>query len=279
MQFLTLSKILLLQSLLFLVSCTEIGPVITPQEDGSGSTPNMVQRVFVEEFSGVRCVNCPAGSTELAQLAERYPERLVVVSIHAGFFSNPYPENRYDFRTAEGNNLLTLLGQPLGYPSAVINRRTFEGEADLHLSRAQWAGFIAQELQKQPQVAIELTSTLDRTSRELRAVVDIKRLSNMTSTPTDVRLSVFLTENNLLDAQLTPEGKKTDYLHQHVLRKALTPYDGILIGEDLKAQGTTRRSFMFTLPLAWNANECNLIAVVHRSGDTWEVLQAMEVSL
>ena len=259
---------------------TEIGPVITPLAPGNpGSGQSAPQMVWIEEFSGVRCVNCPAGSAELDQLAKAYPGRLVVVSIHAGFFSNPYSENRYDFRTTEGNNLLNLLGQPLGYPSAVVNRKKFEGETDLQLSRTQWAGFIAQELNKTPAVDLNVASTFNAGTRELRADVDVKRLDNLAD-PGTLRLSVFLTENDIQDTQLTPEGKKDDYLHRHVLRKALTPFDGAPVGGDLTAVGASvRRSFVFTMPQGWRPEACKLVAAVHRSGDSWEVLQAAEKSL
>ena len=259
-------------------ACTEIGPTITPLEDsGTPSTP-VVQRVFVEEFSGVRCVNCPAGSAEIARLESLYPGRLVVSSIHAGFFSNPYAENRYDFRTPEGNNLLNLLGQPLGYPSAVINRRKFEGEADLQLSRAQWAGFIAEELGKPPQLDLRMAVNYDSTRRELRADLDVVRLVQGLSTE-GLRLSVFMTESNIADMQLGPDGKNPEYLHQHVLRRALTPYDGSPVGEDLGTRSTVRRSYTFLLPSNWNASNCRIIAVAHRSGSSWDVLQVIEKRL
>ncbi len=266
--------------MLFFFGCTEIGPVITPLEPGApGGGQSATQTVLIEEFSGVRCVNCPAGSAELEQLAKTYPGRLVVVSIHAGFFSNPYAENQYDFRTAEGNSLINLLGQPLGYPSAVINRKKFEGETDLQLSRSQWAGFIAQELNRTPTVDLKVTSSFNAGNRELRAEVDVKRLENLAD-PASLKLSVFLTENDILDTQLTPEGKKNDYMHRHVLRKALTPFDGTPIGADLVSTGsTTRRSFIFTLPEGWRPEACKLIVAAHRSGDSWEVLQAAEKNL
>jgi hypothetical protein len=264
--------------LAFGAACTEIGPTIVPLEDSGTPSAPIVQRVFVEEFSGVRCVNCPAGSAEIAQLEARYPGRLVVTSIHAGFFSNPYAENRYDFRTPEGNNLLNLLGQPLGYPSAVINRRKFEGEADLQLSRAQWAGFIAEELGKTPQLDLQMVVNYDSSRRELRADVDVLRLVPGLNTE-GLRLSVFMTESNIADVQLGPDGKNPEYPHQHVLRRALTPYDGSPIGEDLNSRSPVRRSYTLLLPSNWNASNCRIIAVAHRSGSSWDVLQAIEKRL
>ncbi|MEY4134171.1 MAG: hypothetical protein RL386_521 [Bacteroidota bacterium] len=262
--------------LLPMFSCKEIGPVITSLAPGTPTQVNTRNRVvLIEEFSGVRCVNCPAGSQDLERLSASYPGRVAIVSIHAGFFSNPYPESRFDFRTPEGNALLNLLGQPLGYPSAVINRRKFEGEVDLQLGRAQWPGFIEQELAKAPAYDIRLSPAFSTSTRELRADVDIVRLDNNANFQ-DLRLSVFIVENNIADAQLTPEGKREDYSHKYVLRKALTAFDGTPLGTELQAAASIRRSYVFTFPAAWRAESCRLIAFVHRSGESWEVLQAVE---
>ncbi len=265
--------------LISLFSCSEIGPVITSLDSGNTAPVNARKRiVLIEEFSGVRCVNCPAGSQDLERLAALYPGQLAIVSIHAGFFSNPYPENRYDFRTPEGNGLLNLLGQPLGYPSAVINRRKFEGEPDLQLGRSQWPGFIAEELAKAPAFDVRLAPVFSVQGRELRVDVDVVRLDNAASTP-PLRLSGFIVENDVADVQLTPEGKREDYPHKHVLRKALTAFDGTPVGQDLQTASTVRRSYVFTFPSVWKAESCRLIAFVHRSGGSWEVLQAAEKSL
>ena len=117
-------------------SCTEIPPVVPALGD---------RKVLVEEFTGVRCVNCPAGASELENLKGIYGERLVIVSIHAGDFSPPFTDSRFDFRTAEGDALEKRLGAPLGYPTAVINRKKFTGQTGLQVGRSQWAGLIAAE--------------------------------------------------------------------------------------------------------------------------------------
>ena len=103
-------KILLFSFLTLAISaCTEIAPVVPTLGD---------RKVLVEEFTGVRCVNCPAGASELDNLRGIYGDRLVVVSIHTGDFSTPYSDSKFDFRTPEGTALEKNLGAPLGYPTA-----------------------------------------------------------------------------------------------------------------------------------------------------------------
>ena len=46
---------------LFITSCTEIPPVITPIDASPIGNELETANVLIEEFGGVRCVGCPAG--------------------------------------------------------------------------------------------------------------------------------------------------------------------------------------------------------------------------
>lgn len=268
--------------LLALGACSEIGPVITPLDPGNAGGTNIPRRVLLEDFGGVRCVGCPAGYAEIAALQQAFgKDRLIAISVHAGSFSPPYPESIQDFRTPEGPLLLDLIGRPLGYPAGTINRRIFANEPRRVLSPPQWAGYIQQELQIPPLVEVRLQPNYQGSSRTLNLTVTVGAMAAATGLPTDLRLSVAITENNIVDYQLTPDGRKPDYLHQHVLRTMLTPYDGTPLTEPLIPGGLplTRR-FSFILPPAWVAANCQIIAFVHQGGNnSLEVLQVNDVSL
>lgn len=264
-------------------ACSEIPPVINPIEDSGGETGDTTsiggqdRQVLIEEFSGVRCVNCPAGAAAIEGLLDTYEERLWAISIHAGFFARTYPESRYDFRTPDGNSLLTFLGEPLGYPTAVINRRVFDGEGDLQLGQPLWPGFIQQELQRPRQLAVGLSRTFDPLTLELTVTVQIEVDADLVAT--DIRLSLALTEDGIVDRQLTPDGERDDYVHNHVLRDMITNFDGNPLPAPLTAGQRLTRSFRYTLDPGWNAEKCTLIAFVHLGGERKEVLQANGVGV
>jgi thiol-disulfide isomerase/thioredoxin len=109
--------LLALISLSALMSCHENQPEYTLLKPESGD-----RVVVVEEFSGARCPNCPQGTQQLEDLKSLYGDQLIIVTIHAGDFAFKYDESSFDFTTSEGNVLLQMLGNPIGYPSAVINR-------------------------------------------------------------------------------------------------------------------------------------------------------------
>jgi hypothetical protein len=257
-------------------ACKEVPPVITPlQSDNNGQV--VPRRALIEEFTGVRCVNCPAGTADILNLQSIYKDRLIAIGIHAGSFSLPYTESTIDFRTEEGNNIINLLGRPLGYPSAVVNRKKFDGEFNLQVGRSQWAGFLAQELATPPVIDVKLSVTYSKISRKVQVKVDLTPLQAL-SNP-EIRVSVMILEDKIVNEQLTPDGKQPNYVHRHNLRKMLTPYDGEIITNLLKNVATLSKNYSLTLPDGWFDLNCSIVAFAHLGGDKLEVLQAVEAKL
>lgn len=265
---------------LLLSGCTEIPPLVTPavpQESCENPDPTRVSgqqtQVLVEEFTGVQCVNCPAGSQALEELAAIHGERLVVVSIHSGFFADPYPESNYDFQTPEGDQLASLLGSPLGYPTAVINRRKFAGESRLQLGRNKWAGYVAEELARPRVAALDIIPLLDLQTLDL----EVRVSAFFDASPTlPLKISLFITEDGIADWQKTPDGDVPDYLHRHVFRTAIGPYNGSEIKSEALAGNVYCAEFSTKISPDWNRDKLYLIAILSRADGDLEVLQAGE---
>ena len=257
-----MKQVIFFFSILICSACTEIAPFVPPLGD---------RKVLVEEFTGVRCVNCPAGAAELENLKSIYADRLVIVSIHAGDFAPPYSDSKYDFRTTEGNILETWLGTPLGYPTAVVNRKKFAAQQSLQVTKANWAGLIADESKTPSVLNFTIDKKYTKSTRNLTMSVALVPTDKL---PEDLRLSVFLTENNIIDQQETPQGKKSDYAHKHVLRKVLSgDAKGLLLNGALSWSGN------FNIPTAWIAENCQLVIIAHRGSDVKDVLQVSEIKL
>lgn len=269
---------------LLIPACSEIPPEINPRMDGGQNPADtsgvevQERRVLIEEFTGIRCVNCPAGAAAIERLIEQHEGRVAAISVHAGFFARPYQAtSRYDFRTSDGNSLQSYLGEPLGYPTAVINRRRFEGEADLQLGQSLWPGYVQQELARPPQLYLDIEAAYEPASRSLDVTV---RMSIAEDIPEEnVRLSLALTEDGIADAQLTPEGEKSDYLHNYVLRDMITPFDGTPLDTPLSAGENRSRRFTYQLLNEWQPERCHIVAFVHLAGERKDVLQVAETGL
>jgi Outer membrane protein Omp28 len=266
MEYKMIKNILFFLGIVLIISCKEIAPVVPVLGD---------RNILVEEFTGVRCVNCPAGASEIDNLQATYGERLIVVSIHVGDFAPPYSDSKYDFRTADGSELEKLLGAPIGYPSAVINRKKFSGQGQMQVLRSTWAGFLASESTTPSVLNLGFNKKYDKTTRKLDVNIDVIPTENLGS---EVKLTVLITENGIKDQQETPQGKKSDYAHKHVFRKTLTRFDGDNIGILRKGE-TISKAFSYILPQNWAAENCKIVAFVHKSGTEKDILQVNEIPL
>lgn len=269
----------LLAVLMLAFSCEEVPPIVDPCGGGGGGPGpgDNLRKVLIEEFTGVRCVNCPAGSDAIEALLGVHGEQLVAVSIHAGTFAVPHSESQQNLANPTGSSILSLLGSPLGFPTAVVNRTQYSGEERRQVGLSTWAGYIAEELAKEPEVRIEVETGYNDGTREVTIDADFHILQDITAD--DVRLTVFVTENNIIDSQTTPEGRQDDYVHKHVFRTAVSAFDGNPINDDLSANGMISRSLSVTLDELWDVNECHIVVFLHQGGGTLDVIQAEEVSV
>lgn len=248
-------------------ACEEIPPTI-----GECQTERVV---LIEEFTGVRCVNCPTGSAKIAQLLEQYSEqKLIAVSIHSGFFSVPYPQSTEDFTTEAGNDIDAMLGPVTAYPAACINRRLFTNETQRPLSLSSWAGYIGAELCRAPSLDLNINHSFDPVNRQVSATVNISPLA-ATTIDEPLAVTVYITENDIESAQLEPHGVNDNYIHKHVLRAVLTDTRGQLFHSSGAVEANTQR-FNYTLPADWDATKCHLVAFIHYrgGGGKYDIIQA-----
>ena len=260
-------------------ACEEVAPILNPTDGttgGGGPVSTQQRQVVIEEFTGVRCVNCPAASEAIAALVGVYGERLVPVAIHAGFFAVPYPESAdAGLETSTGGAILTFLGEPLGFPTAVVNRRNFDGEENRQVVQNTWAGYIAEELAQDPTVRIDLNSAYNDATGNVDIEADLYIDENIDFE--DVRLTVYITESNITATQLTPAGVDEDYKHKHAFRTVVTATEGDIINESLTAGSVITRNLSVTLDPSWVAAECDIVAIVHQGGAVLDVIQAHQV--
>lgn len=264
--------IVLLLAVVMVWGCKENPPEIPALGGGTNST----RKVIVEEFTGVRCVNCPSGSAEIENLLALHGENLIAISIHSGYFSEPYEESQYDFRTDDGDAIASLLGEPEAFPSAVINRKQFANEPLRQVNQQSWAGYIQNELNEEPKLNIALESSFDDASNDADVTVTIVPLTNISGT---LGLTVLITESNIVDYQLLPTGKDATYTHKHVFRGLMSP--GVN-GQALSSLVTgVAQSFTFSklIPEEWNPDNCHIVAFVHQVGPNFDVLQAEELEM
>ena len=258
---------------LMLTGCFEQQRVIEP------FVPSGNRVVLLEEFTGKGCTNCPKGSRELENLLTQFPNNLVAVSLHAGFFADPvqFPVGVYDLRTDEGEYLINYLSQPIGYPSGVVNRTPVSGDMQQGLN--QWASSITSAIQVPPGIEIGIVRTYDVNTRQL--VVTINGIGKK-DLAGEIRLSVMITESGIVDAQndLEAGGIVDDYVHKHVLRDMLTPAAGATVLNSISTGQTFSETYSTTIDTGWAAEHMEIIAFVSLvNGNDIPVVQAASAHL
>ncbi len=231
------------------------------------------RKVMVEEFTGVRCVGCPSGSAELQSLLDQFGDNLVVVSIHTSDFGTPYPTSEHDFRTQEAEEIADYLGRPAAYPSAVVNRKDFDGGAYfLQSAKELWAGHIVNEFEEDPKLTVNITKEYNPTTRDLEVRVSGVAEEDITG---DLKLTIMITENNIVDPQDDElNGFTQDYNHKHVFRTTMTEPKGDLLVTDMSIGDSYDKTYSMTLSDGWKIADCEIIAFVNLiDGQKKEILQ------
>lgn len=271
-------------------SCEEIGPNIDLGGSGRNETladttyvastveTPQTKKVLLEDFTGVRCKNCPLGAAQAASLLALYPDRLVVIGQHSQFLAQPY-DGDPDLRTDEAQDLETMLAPVLGKPSGAIDRRIFPGETViLQASINKWANLTDQALNATTPVNLYIEKEWDGTNRNLKVTVT----AHYTSAETDEnRLSVFLLEDHIVASQLQPNDEiDSNFVQRHVLRTMLTRFNGeLLVGDKVPGTVFVKGFLLEGVDAEFNADELEVVATVSRSAGSFQILQVADVKV
>lgn len=181
--------------------------------------PDTDKKVLLEDFTGHRCVFCP-GAQEIAhELAVSYgEENLIVVSIHAGFLSWPFPNSDYDydFQTEAGTEYFEYfsIDSP---PNGLVDR--VNSAENYVIPPANWGTVAASQFEEENVVNIEILPSLNGT--KLSATVNLDFITDINL---QTNLQIWITEDSIINPQTVPESQGSiiyDYVHNHVLRGAI----------------------------------------------------------
>lgn len=263
----------------FALSACDI--VEEPYIQGGGDTPTpggdtvqVLKKVLLEDFTGVRCVNCPEAGELALQLQSIYPERLIVLGVHAGMLAMPnggFP----DFRTPEGNEYWTYFGfdqNPIGTIDRIAPTAGSYG-----INSGEWGSYVAEELTKAPIISLEMGSIYNGDTRSLDVTVSGVVLEDQTE---ELDLVVCLMEDDITGLQQTQVGPNEEYLHRHVFRGTLDGQAwGTSIGAAPFAKGFTfEKTYSYTLPENFVAENCAVVAYVCHNSDK-AILQVEELKI
>lgn len=274
--------ILLVVSMTFIInSCDKVdAPYIEEVDFCSGD-----KKVLLEDYTGHECVNCPSAALLAHELQEKFCNRVIIMSVHAGYFARPSTINPLfedDFRTEAGEEWDTFFGNGAqGNPNGLVDR--VQVNDNYVISPGNWSTVIAPLLQKPAEAKIEITNTFDNTSNKLTTNIKTSFLDAVSG---NIKLLVCLTQDSIIAPQKnnTPEAGETpideNYVHMHMLRKTLNGAWGESINGASTISSGDEFSKEYSLDFIdeWIPKNCHVVAFIYRE-DTKEVLQVEEGSV
>ncbi len=251
-------------------------PYIVDRDTELPDDDEVVRKFLLEEFTGHQCPNCPPGSQEAKMLKDFYGDRLIIVSIHAGWFANTSAGYfSYDFTTPEGEALRSYFGVEQN-PVALINRVEFEGT--MLLGPTAWGSALAVLADSEPAFSINIEAEKSGNSYELS--VDVKALEDL---QLEYYLVALVIEDGIISPQKVnaspeyPDGIILDYEHNHVLRRGINSIWGDKLNEQgVNAGDIFQRDYTFSPDTEWITENCHI--VVYVMSQTLEIMQVEEVS-
>lgn len=240
-------------------------PDVNPQD--------VYRKVLVEEFTGHRCTNCPQGHQVLETLHQQYGDTLVAVGIHYGSLAKPFGSVfSYDFRTEAGNQIGDAYNID-GIPAAIVNRIQKSGG----WPREQWASAVRDVDRSKIYAAVQLINEYDAASKTLKANAKVTTLKDFDH---QLRLILLVLEDGIVKPQKDGNQDIEDYVHNHVLRCALTDAFGFVLAKDSWLSGdyeTYAASVSFD-GHDWIPENCYVVAALY-DPTTTEVLQVEKANV
>ncbi len=252
-------------------------------------TTTAFKKVLVEDYTGHTCGNCPyAGVLLNDTLKQLYGNKLVIISVHAGFFAEPCPPHpsppgapagsyATDFRnqtSLDWNTFFSVSSNPNGMIDRV-------GYPTTHLKTPDnWSTYLQSESILPADFKMRIINHFNSTDDTLKTAIHTTFLGDKTGT---YKLQVVLTEDSLVDWQewYPPHAIQNDpnYVHHHVLRGAINGSFGGVIASGTITGGTVKlNGYSFYVDPARNISHCKVVAFVYDVSN-YKVLQVQEADV
>ncbi|MCH5226466.1 MAG: Omp28 family outer membrane lipoprotein [Muribaculaceae bacterium] len=161
------------------------------------------RKVFLEEFTGQRCTNCPDAHAIIELLEEQYGDNLIVVSVHAGYFGVKYPTG---LQQEEGDQYAARWGVEV-YPSGVVD---YKGGV---LKMDEWSDIIMKEIGLTTPLELVLEANVNEEGDAIDVFTTLGSSSNLSG-----NLQLWVVENDIKAYQIYGSQVLYDYVHNNVFR-------------------------------------------------------------
>ncbi len=241
------------------------------------------KNVLIEDFTGQKCINCPAATDIIHQLQQgKVGAHIIAVGIHTTNKEMGYSvdESPIGLATAIGEKYNQDWGVN-SWPIGMVDRK-----GGL-LNDTKWVSAAVKRLQLEPEVEMQLSTSYDGNVSDTqwgKAGITVTLSEKKAGALKNAYVNVWITEGSIVALQYMPDGSmNAKYVHQHVLRDVLTPaYGEPVLSQD--TEGMVSCTFSYDIPKIYgmrSKTDVQNMAVVAfvTKGEKGEVMQVEEARI
>jgi len=258
-----------------LQSCDKVKEPYAEIKPAGGDTN--YRMILLEDYTGHKCVNCPAAGILARDLEELYKGQIMVMAVHATWFATP--DQTGDFTanyTTEAGNTWSSEFQIESAPYGLINRRYYSG-SHIYLNPKYW-GNAVQDFVELPKVAImSINNVYNDATRSLSTKIETKFLEQTQGT---INLTVCILEDSIVSPQknndplVGPVPVIYQYVYMDMLRGNVSGIWGDELTTSVIPNTVYSKSYTFQMNEAWVAPHCWILAFIS-DANTHEILQTV----
>ena len=255
---------------------------------------NSDRNVMIEDYTGHKCIGCPAAATVAANIESANAGRVFVASIHGspgGSYtplsfqgvsadcSDPATSFCHDFRTPEGEEYVTTFDQGFNFlfnPSGTISRKSYG--TDMFFKKNFWEGKVDDLLAENDlKVNLQAKSNYYAASKGVYLHVQSDFLEDLTG---DYSIVTYVLQNEVI-ADQDSAGVHLYYYHHH--NAFIGCIDGQAWGQaigetDPVAGATVQTDYSYVIPTGMEPDEIHFLTYIFNA-NTYEVLQVIKHEL
>lgn len=243
--------------MLFASSCDKIDINHTHKPfnpSGHGKT------VLIKDFTGVRCVNCPAAAEIAHELQHELGEdNVFIMSVHAGYLAQPVglfpdfttPEGTEWYRDNSSNPLFSV-----DHVALTDGHTLYVEQIDTPLSDA---------LAEEQTFEIFTAVSYDEDTRQLSMEADVVATAEVVG---DFHVTVCILEDSIVGRQVVPGGVDTAYVFRNVFRGTVNGSDGdTFFNGPVYVNDEYIYNYSIELDPAYNDDQCYFMTYIYDKTD------------
>lgn len=230
--------------------------------------PTIHRKVLIQEFSGIRCSNCPDGARLIESLQATYPGSFVAVSLQPEGLNLTSPIRGFSLATREARDYYDY------YNVAALPTAIFDGGTPFPDSRT-WTEPAIAALSVESEASLEIKSSFDESTRMMKAEYEVAFNKIYTG---NVSILFWITESGIVGKQIDGTTTLSDYVHNHVFRATANGLWGDNIGSSFLPDDKVSGEVEFAINSDWKAENCHVVAFIFDSNSK-AVIQSEQVEL